>query len=363
MAPPQPLEFPIQPKLGHSIGVFLCSQLFRTPAYPTNSFAGQTVIVTGSNAGLGLEAARHFYRLGAARLILAVRTVSKGQAAKEDIARSITSQTDADSIEVWPLDQSSTPSTLAFAERVRTGLPRVDVVVLNAGLNNPTFQLSDEGYEQTVQVNVLNTFLLALALLPKLNHTKANFSDSTPHLTVISSEAHRLTSFPEINAPDLYAKLNEERAYAQQPRYQVSKLLEVLLVRELVARLKLKSAAASESESNSNNKAPPVIINLVNPGLCNSTLGSSPDAKPPSLLVRLLRGVLDRTTEVGARTYVLAASALAGSHGEFQSDGLNQEVEAWIYTDVGRRVQRKVWEQTVRVLEARRPGILEGVGL
>jgi NAD(P)-dependent dehydrogenase (short-subunit alcohol dehydrogenase family) len=355
MAPPQSLEFPIKPNLGRMIGRFLYSQFFRTPVYPTTSFAGQTVIVTGSNTGLGLEAARHFYRLGAAKLILAVRTVPKGQAAKEDIARSITSRADADSIEVWPLDQSSTPSTLAFAERVRTELPRLDVAVLNAGVNNPTFELSDDGYEQTIQINVLNTFLLALALLPKLNETKTNFPDSIPHLTVISSEAHRMTSFPEINTPDLYATLNDERAYAQQPRYQVSKLLEVLLVRELVARL--KSAAGKSG----NNERPPVIINLVNPGLCTSTLGLG-DTKP-SLLIRLLRRILDRTTEVGARTYVLAASAPATSHGEFQSDGGHQEVEAWIHTDMGRRVQRKVWEQTVRVLEMRKPGVLEGAGL
>ena len=42
---------------------FLYSQLFITPSYPTRSFTGETVIVTGSNVGLGYEAARHFVRL------------------------------------------------------------------------------------------------------------------------------------------------------------------------------------------------------------------------------------------------------------------------------------------------------------
>jgi NAD(P)-dependent dehydrogenase (short-subunit alcohol dehydrogenase family) len=215
----QQLEFPIQPNIGKGVRMFLYSQFFGTPPYPKASFAGQTVIVTGSNVGLGLEAARHFYRLGAAKLILAVRTVSKGQVAKEDIVRSVKARNDgASAIEVWPLDQASTQSTLAFAERVKTDLARVDAVVLNAGVNNVSFQLS-EGYEQVTQVNVLNTFLLALALLPKLNETKARFPNSTPHLTVVSSEAHRLTRFEEINEPDLYVKLNDEKSYSQQPRY------------------------------------------------------------------------------------------------------------------------------------------------
>lgn len=74
-----------------------------------------------------------------------------------------------------------------------------------------------EGYEQAVQVNVLNTFSLALSLLPKLNETKEAFPESQPYLVIVSSEAHRLANF-EINAPDLYAKLNEREAFRQQPR-------------------------------------------------------------------------------------------------------------------------------------------------
>lgn len=211
------LEFPIQPNIGAGLRMFFYSQLFVTPRYPRHSFKDQTVIVTGSNAGLGLETACHFYRLNCACLILAVRTTGKGQAAKEDIVESVKHRTDADAIEIWPLDLSSTASTLAFAERVKTELSRVDVLVENAGINSKVWTLS-EGFEQAVQVNVLNTFLLALSLLPKLNETKEKFPDSQPHLVIVSSEAHRLTKFPEINAPDLYAKLNDESAFSQQPR-------------------------------------------------------------------------------------------------------------------------------------------------
>ncbi|PWY83369.1 short-chain dehydrogenase/reductase [Aspergillus heteromorphus CBS 117.55] len=345
MAPP--VEFPITPSLGTGLRLFFHSQLFITPPLPTHSFANQTVIVTGSNTGLGLEAARHFYRLNCARLILAVRTVAKGEAAKEDIVSTVKQRADADAIEVWPLDMSSTASTLAFAERVKTELPRVDVLVENAGINTADWTLV-EGYEQAVQVNVLNTFLLALSLLPKLTDTKTTFPDSHPHLVIVSSEAHRLTKFPEINAPDLYAKLNDQAEFSQQPRYQATKLIEILFTRELVARRKTASP-------------PAVIINVVNPGLCTSNLDRR--GPQPPLLVRIVRRILDRTTEVGGRTFVLAASAPVSSHGELQSDGANQDVESWIYTEVGIRAQRKVFEQTWRVLEMRKPGIGQEVGL
>jgi len=48
---------------------FHYSQLFVTPASPTTDFTGQTIIVTGSSSGLGLEGARHYVRPKASLVI------------------------------------------------------------------------------------------------------------------------------------------------------------------------------------------------------------------------------------------------------------------------------------------------------
>lgn len=45
------------------------------------------------------------------------------------------------------------------------------------------------------------------------------------------------------------------------------------------------------------------------------------------------------------------------------SDGMNQEVEEWILSDMGKRVQKKVFDQTMKVLETRKPGVGAEVGL
>ena len=172
-------NFPVKLELGRSIRTLLHSQFFRPPPYPTHTFENQTVIVTGSNVGLGLEAARHFYRLNCAKLILAVRTISKGDEAKKDIISSVEHRSD-DAIEVWPLDLSSTQSAIAFAERAKE-LPRLDVLVENAGISHQSWSFS-EGFETSIQVNVLNTFLLGLLLLPKLQQSKN--VDSSPNPTV-----------------------------------------------------------------------------------------------------------------------------------------------------------------------------------
>lgn len=85
--------------------------------------------MTGSNVGLGLEAARHFVRLGAEKVILAVRSIEKGEDAKKNIEQS---EKSSGVVEVWQLDLSSYESVKQFAKRA-DGLKRIDAVVENAG--------------------------------------------------------------------------------------------------------------------------------------------------------------------------------------------------------------------------------------
>ena len=192
---------------------FLYSQLFVTPTYPTHDYSGQTVIVTGANVGLGLEAARHILRLNCAKLILAVRTRSKGEQAKESILES-TKRT-SDCVEVWDLDLTSSASTKAFAKRAQ-GLERVDVLLENAGTLPSSWGMV-EGNEAMIQVNVINTLLLAVSMLPKLRETADKFK-TTPHLVVVSSESHLRGIFTESETKDLYARLREPEGFSPNAR-------------------------------------------------------------------------------------------------------------------------------------------------
>ncbi|KAF2187146.1 NAD(P)-binding protein [Zopfia rhizophila CBS 207.26] len=234
---------------------FLHSQLFVSLPKPSGSYVGKTIIVTGSNVGLGKEAARHFARLGASTIILAVRSTEKGNAAKEDIER--TTNCPKSVIRVWQLDMSSYQSVQDFASRVERELPRVDVALLNAGIVKANFEIMEKD-EATITVNVVTTFLLALLLLPKLKET-AQKLNTRPNLTITASEVHSWAKFPEKNAPEggIFDKLNENNGHVDmEDRYQVSKLLEVFGIRAMADR-----KPASQI---------PVTINCVNPGLCHS---------------------------------------------------------------------------------------------
>lgn len=164
---------------------FLTSQLRSLP-YPGAEYRGKTVIVTGANVGLGREAARHFCRLGAAKVILACRDLDKGRAAGADIEAS-TSRRDV--VDVWQLDLGSFESVRAFCRRAETELDRLDVVVENAGVAIGTYVECDGRFESTIAINVVSTFLMALLLLPVMRKTAARFNVE-PRLVVVSSDAH-----------------------------------------------------------------------------------------------------------------------------------------------------------------------------
>ena len=186
---------------------FLYSQLFVTLPKPTKDFTGQTVIVTGSNTGLGLEAARHLSRLNATLIILAVRTIAKGEAAKKSILAS--TGRPYNSIEVWDLDMQSYDSIKAFCVKANS-LPRLDAALLNAGIMTKYFKIV-AGYESTITTNVIGTFLLALGLLPKMKQSAAEHN-TQGRLSVVSSDLHFVAKFPQGKSEDFFAALSDEKS-------------------------------------------------------------------------------------------------------------------------------------------------------
>ena len=240
-----------------TVGAFFYSQLFVTPPKPTTDLTGKTVLVTGSNVGLGKEAARHYTRLNASTVILCVRSLEKGEAARLDIESS-TGRTNV--VKVMHLDMSSYASVLDFARQASESLSRLDIAILNAGVLRKTWEIYEQD-ESTITVNVVSTFLLAFALLPKMRDTATKFN-TRPTLTIVSSEVHHWTKFKERLAPEghLFERLNQKevagKKVSMQDRYMVSKLLEVLFVRAFCER-------------NSAERVP-VTVNLINPGLCQS---------------------------------------------------------------------------------------------
>lgn len=316
---------------------FLNSQLFVTPQIPADTdFNGQTVIVTGSNTGLGKEAVRHIVALHASKVIIAVRNIKAGEEARQDIIA--TTQCNSSIIEVWSLDLSSFDSVKAFASKA-SQLPRIDVLLENAGISTNAFSAA-EGFERTLTVNVISTFLLAFLLLPKLKET-AKAHKVEPRIVIVTSEMHGFVGWTPYDKEDIFAVISDQKTANMTERYPVSKLMEVLVVREIAPRL---------ADSG-------VILNMLNPGFCHSELVR--DSAVAKFFAGLMKILLARTTEVGSRCLVAGAAAGPESHGKYmtdarvEEDGLSYYVKSGASDEPGRRF----WLQLKTTLEKISPGV------
>ena len=274
----------------HGVGTVIYGRFFVTLPIPSGGpqLTEQTIIVTGANTGLGFEASKHLSRLGVGKLILAVRSESKGDAAKKEILAS-TSRPES-SIEIWSLDMDNYDSIKTFAKRVAQ-LPRLDGVLANAGIMTTKFGLS-EGLEKTLNVNVVSTFLLYLLLLPKMRESSSQTGNAC-RFSIPNSALHYVASITELSDRNtgLMERLSDPDKADMAGRYAFSKLLVLYAVREFAAR---NDAAAQ-------NNTVKVIINTPNPSFCKSNLAVESQA---SAGFKAGERIMARSTEEGSRTLV-----------------------------------------------------------
>jgi len=295
--------------IAHGLTSTIFSNLFIHLPYPSGDLRQQTVIVTGSNTGLGLEASRHLVRLGVDKLVMGVRDVRKGEVAKKDILAS--TKREESCIEIWPLDMDSYDSVKNFASRA-TILPRLDAVLANAGIWTYDFTITEDN-EKTITTNVVSTFLLGILLFPKLRQCAEQFG-IMPRFVIVNSALHYMAPLKELDVEDgkIFTTLNDPRKADMVNRYTVSKLLVLFAVRELAARLK-----ASEKSL--------VIVSTPNPSYCKSGLLR----ESVSFGSRMSEKILARSTEEGSRALVHGIMAGVDSHGQYLTNCHNQQ---WVYS-------------------------------
>jgi retinol dehydrogenase 12 len=177
---------------------------------PPAIIADATYIVTGGNSGLGLECAKHLFRMGAKRIIMAVRSRSKGESALAAI-RSETGRQDVG--EVWELDLTSLDSVEACAQRISM-LDRLDALIANAGVVMSSFQMV-EGMELSLLVNVVSTMLLAFRALPKLQESARKLGVQTHVVIVTSNSAFESDMEHNVGSlqGDVFDALSKEKSF------------------------------------------------------------------------------------------------------------------------------------------------------
>jgi NAD(P)-dependent dehydrogenase (short-subunit alcohol dehydrogenase family) len=120
-------------------------------------------VVTGATSGIGLETARGLARAGF-DLVLACRNAEKASVTRA----AISAESPGAAVEALQLDLASLASIRSFAAGLSERHGSVDLLVNNAGGFCDARRLTAEGFEMTMGVNFLGTYLLTRLLQPLL---------------------------------------------------------------------------------------------------------------------------------------------------------------------------------------------------
>ncbi|ORY34541.1 hypothetical protein BCR39DRAFT_585518 [Naematelia encephala] len=309
---------------------------------PTTDLTGRVVIVTGSNSGVGLEAARQLAQMSPDRLILAVRRPNAGREAATSIAASSNVRVKP---EVWTLDMASFASVRAFAARCDQELARLDIFVANAGMSSPTYKQTGDGIEAITQVNTLSTTLLACLIAPILARTAtlpalAKSPSFKPHLTIVTSYVHYLVAdLPGLNDGTVFQYANNPKNFnGIGSTYRTSKLILMLNIPAIAAKA-----------------GPSVLVTAVDPGHVATNI--TRELKGVMVfVVGVLNKMYARSPEDGAKPLVWASVAPLPSSGLYSSSCKITKPSEMVMSDKDGSKNTAVWRE-MQVIWKEKAGI------
>jgi retinol dehydrogenase 12 len=270
----------------------------------SSQLTGKKCLVTGANAGIGLETARGLAGMGAT-VVMVCRDRARGEAAQSEIKQS----TGNDAVELMVCDLASQASIRQFAADFKKRHDRLDVLLNNAGVLLRERSLNEDGIESTFAVNHLGYFLVANLLLDVLKKSAPS------RIVNVASTAHK---YGKIDVAGWAAG----RDYSVFGAYSNSKLANVLFTFELARRL----------------QGTGVTANCLHPG----GVGTNLFRGLPGFLQALIK-LVTIGPESGARTSIYLASSpeVEGITGKYFARRRQQKSSEASHNE---EAARRLWE-------------------
>lgn len=147
------------------------------------------VLITGAAQGIGKETALALAKDGY-RLVIHGRNISKLQTVAEELAKT----SGNDKIDIICADLFSLAETKSMADEFKRRFNRLDVLINNAGaFLNKHREITGEGFEKTITLNLFAPFLLMNSLLDILSKS------ASARIINLSSAMHRRGGKPDFN--------------------------------------------------------------------------------------------------------------------------------------------------------------------
>ncbi|KAF3761758.1 NAD(P)-binding protein [Cryphonectria parasitica EP155] len=293
------------------------------PATDIPSLEGKVILITGTNCGLGKQAALELARHKPAMIWMTARNAEKGQEAADDVVR----QVPGAAVTFVQLDLASFESIKKAVKTVLAKSSRLDVLMLNAGLMGAAPALTAEGYEIHMGTNHIGHALLLRLLTPLLLETAAAHPDT--RVVTVASAAFKHVGPEKIQ----FDTLKSLEGVKPVPRYLQSKTANLLYTQGLAQ------------------KYPALVFVSVDPGEVETQLFKREPADEQMRWVQTeVAPKLWKPVEEGVKNQLWAATApvaslVSGRHyepvGKYEPVGLMLDAE----------LAKDVWNWTEKELE------------
>ena len=271
----------------------------------------KTYLVTGCNAGLGMETVR-VLALRGARVFALARTLEKAKQVSDPIPGNVV-----------PIccELSEPFSIRAAVQEVKTLNIELDAVIANAGIMALPKPERKNGYELQFFTNHVGHFYLVTELLDQLA--------ANGRVVMVSSAAHEMTYREGVQ----FDNLSGENGYSPWKAYGQSKLCNLLFARHLATCLPLPGQTA----------------NAIHPGVIATSLMRNMN---PFVTVagRLVSPIFMKTIAQGAstQTYVATHPSLSGVSGKYFSN-CNEKYSSRYGRDGD--LASALWDKTQEIVE------------
>lgn len=238
------------------------------------------VLITGATSGIGKETAKALAKQGHT-VIVHGRDKEKTQKVCEEIK----SETGNDRVDMLLADLFLLSDVKHMADEFKNKYDRLDVLINNAGgMMNKVREITTEGLEKTIALNLLAPFLLSELLLDVLAQSPAG------RIINVSSEMHKHGGKPDFNDFQMVNSYSCDRAYG------LSKLYLIWISRHLIKELHEKELGH-------------ITVNVVHPATTNTNFGLDSDKGFLKNLIFRVVMPLSLTPEQGAETSIYLATS------------------------------------------------------
>jgi len=275
---------------------------------------GKTMLVTGCNSGLGLEAMR-VLRLRGAHVVGTARTEQKAR----DAGASVT----GGSFTPLACELSEPSSVRACIAAVKEKRLKLDVILANAGIMALPKLEKAHGYELQFFTNHIGHFILITGLLDQLTEDA--------RVVIVSSGAHN-------NAPKetiQFDNLSGDRGYSPWANYGQSKIANILFAKELSRRFAGTKKTA----------------NALHPGVIQTNLGRHMFGAVSTAIFGVAAAIALKNIPQGAATevYLAANPGAAGMTGQYWSD-CNPKAPRKDANDMA--IAKRLWDESEKIVAA-----------